>query len=66
MCTDTSVSFIHAHTIGTNLVIVRSPDAIEYVLRAEGKYPRRDIGVTDGVRWLLKNRVKVTTSMVSE
>ena len=42
--------------LGNKLVVVKDPDSIEHILRAEGKYPVRD--PTDGMYWLIKNVAK--------
>ena len=52
--------------VGRDLVLIRDPDTIASVLRAEGKYPQRDMGMTDGMNWLQKNRVKIPPIMGSE
>ena len=36
-------------------MLVKDPDSIEQILRAEGKYPVRDYGLANGMSWLSKN-----------
>ena len=36
-----------------NFVYLADPCCLENILRAEGKYPRRDINVTPNTEWLL-------------
>ena len=51
---------------GSSIVVVKDPDTIEYVLRAEGKYPSRDDIVTKNIAWLYKNRSKQTLALAIE
>ena len=43
---------------GNRFVLIRDPQSIEDVLRAEGKYPDRNQTMTSGIRWLTENRAK--------
>ena len=38
------------------MIIVKDPSVIEHVLRAEGKYPLRDVVINKRLGWLYKNR----------
>ena len=38
------------------MIIVKDPSVIEYVLRAEGKYPLRDV-INKRLGWLYQNRI---------
>ena len=47
-------------------MVFKDPDAVEIVGRAEGKYRRRDISMTDGLNWLSRNRVKQLPTLGTE
>ena len=49
---------LHKLKIGKRFVAIRNPAAVETVLRAEGKYRRRDINMTDNMNWLARNRLR--------
>ena len=44
--------------VGNRFVVIRDPQSIEDVLRAEGRYPDRNQTMTAGIRWLTENRAK--------
>ena len=45
-------------------VIIRDPNTVESVLRAEGKYPVCDNFFTQALNWLIKHRVKALPPMM--
>lgn len=51
---------------GTRVVVIRDPASIEYILRAEGKYPVRDLGASDRYAWLFKHKSKETIPFAVE
>ena len=44
--------------VGNRFVVIRDPQSIEDVLRAEGRYPDRNQTKIAGLRWLLEKRAK--------
>lgn len=48
------------------MVCTKDPASIEYVLRAEGEYPVRDVLVTKHFAWLYRNRAKQEPNFVFE
>ena len=54
----------HLHfKLGNKMVLIKDPDSIEDILRAEGKYPRRDLTFSEGMKWLTEHRLKEPTSV---
>ena len=47
-------------------MVIKDPESIEYVLRAEGKYPARDTGISDRYAWLYKNKIKLPVPFTLE
>ena len=49
--------------VGNNIAVTKDPNAIESVLRAEGKYPVRDSDSTVKLRWLFENKTNLPPSL---
>ena len=41
---------------GNNFVYIANPNALEIILRAEGKYPRRDASISPYIQWILNKQ----------
>ena len=63
---DPITSYPHINFSGQRFVIYKDPGALENVVRAEGKYRRRDFNFTDGMNWLSKNRMKQLPTLSME
>lgn len=44
--------------IDSNVVVLKDPNVLEYIIRAEGKYPVRDNLFSEKLAWLYRNRLK--------
>jgi hypothetical protein len=50
----------------TNIVVFKKPESMEAILRAEGKYPVRDVIVSTQLKWLSENVAKEVPSFAIE
>jgi hypothetical protein len=41
---------------GNNFVYIANPNALEIILRAEGKYPRRETNLSPYIQWILNKQ----------
>lgn len=49
---------LHYTYIDSNVVVLKDPNVLEYIIRAEGKYPVRDNLFSEKLAWLYRNRLK--------
>ena len=47
---------------GNNFVYISDPDALEKVMRQEGKYPRRETNLSPNMGWIM-NKLDLTVSL---
>ena len=63
-CTSNFLDTMHDHNndlmTGNTTVVFKDPDALEMVLRAEGKYPQRDLIATPRLKWIIEKGMKVS------